>query len=109
MATLAGRFAGILLVAVPPDRGEELVAALRAVQGLNLLIEEGEFDPVESEDLWTLTLTGSDQPGIVQQVTAAVVKAGGSLARWQSDRARDWAANLEAYDDDAARRAEETS
>lgn len=85
MATLAGRFAGILLVAVPPDRGEDLVAALRAVQGLNLLIEEGEFDPVESEDLWTLTLTGSDQPGIVQQVTAAVVKAGGNIVAFETE------------------------
>ena len=85
MATLAGRFAGILLVAVPPDRGEALVAALRAVDGLNLIIEEGEFDPVETEDLWTLTLTGSDQPGIVQQVTRAVAKAGGNIVAFDTE------------------------
>lgn len=79
MATLAGRFAGILLVAVPPDQGEAMVAALRAVAGLSLIIEEGEFDPIEGEDLWTLNLTGSDQPGIVQQVTRAIAGAGGNI------------------------------
>lgn len=85
MAALAGRFAGILLVAVPPDRGEALVAALRAVAGLTVLVEEGEYTPVEAEDVWSLSLTGNDQPGIVQQITTALVKAGANIIDLQTE------------------------
>lgn len=79
MASLAGRFAGILLVAVPPDNGEALVAALRAVSGLTVLVEEGEYTPVEAEQLWSLSLTGNDQPGIVQKISTAIVRAGANI------------------------------
>ncbi|MCO4748366.1 MAG: amino acid-binding ACT protein [Proteobacteria bacterium] len=79
MASLAGRFAGILLVAVPPDQSEALVAALSAVDGLTVLIEEGAFDPVEEEDTWRLELTGQDRPGIVREISAALVASGANI------------------------------
>ena len=85
MASLAGQFAGILLVAVPPDQGEAMVAALSAVNGLTVLIEEGSFAPIDEDALWRLELTGQDRPGLVREISTALVATGANIVDLHSE------------------------
>ncbi len=71
VAELAGRFAGIVLVTVPDDRSEELVAALEPLKGL-LDITAHVAVGQASDDTTTIVslgLMGSDRPGIVSDIT----------------------------------------
>ena len=77
MARLAGKFAGIVVVAVPDDRAEDLVAALGPLGSEGLLdvtvgraADEGAVSP----DLTRLTLEliGADRPGIVHDISRAL-------------------------------------
>lgn len=73
MASLAGRFAGILEVDVDPAAVAPLVSALRAVEGLDLRVEHG--TPVERPvRTLRLALTGQDRPGIVREVAHALAE-----------------------------------
>lgn len=74
MARLAGKFAGILLVAVSDERVEELLAGLDAVRALGLQVTVTTSDePAEEEAVrLRLTLLGADRPGIVAEVSAAL-------------------------------------
>ena len=80
MAHLAGRFVGLLQASVPGHQQQDLEAALRCIDGLDVMIATGEFSAVESEALQggviELELLGSDQPGIVLDVFRALAAAG---------------------------------
>ena len=75
MARLAGQFAGILRVSVPENRIAELTEALNALhpEGLKIIIarSESEEPSVEGRTL-RLELLGSDRPGILREVSAAL-------------------------------------
>jgi glycine cleavage system regulatory protein len=71
MAELAGQFAGIVLVSVPDDRADELIAALEPLHGMldvTVHVAAGAAVPGEPSRL-TLELVGTDRPGIVSEVT----------------------------------------
>jgi glycine cleavage system regulatory protein len=75
MASLAGQFAGIVLVAVAADKADALTAALRKLEaeGLRLVVEKGLGAPAPpraggSRGL-KLELLGHDRPGIVHDVS----------------------------------------
>ena len=77
MARLAGKFAGIVLVAVPDDRAEALIAELGplATEGLlDVTVERGEDEGSPRDDLTRLTLelVGADRPGIVHDISQAL-------------------------------------
>lgn len=75
MASLAGRFAGILQVRVDALGADGLVAALRAVPGLSIVVDRG----VEVAPRWRrlrLALTGQDRPGIVREIAQALADRG---------------------------------
>jgi glycine cleavage system regulatory protein len=77
MARLAGKFAGIVLVAVPDASAEALIAALGPLgaQGLlDVTVERGADGPAASSDLTRLTLelVGADRPGIVHDISQAL-------------------------------------
>ncbi len=80
LARLAGTFAGIALVDVPPDR----VAGLReALAGLGDVLEVTVKEaagsaPVDGRRL-VLHLVGHDQPGIVRSITEALASRGVSI------------------------------
>jgi glycine cleavage system regulatory protein len=83
MARMAGRFAGILQVTVPDDRAEALAAALAALDshGLRIVVERsaGAGDvaaPSTSTRLLRLELVGTDRPGVVRDVSAALADRG---------------------------------
>jgi glycine cleavage system regulatory protein len=74
MARLGGKFAGILLLDVPDDRADPLVADLTALKDAGLLVTLERTDvPAEQLSLrLTLELLGADRPGIVAEISAAL-------------------------------------
>jgi glycine cleavage system regulatory protein len=74
MARLAGKFAGILMLAVPDERADALVADLTALKDIGLLVALEQTDvPVRRESVrLTLELIGADHPGIVAEISAAL-------------------------------------
>ena len=75
MARLAGQFAGILQVEVPPDHREALVEALQQAHDGHLQVTAsrlGVASPLPMERRVTMELVGTDRPGIVQQITRVI-------------------------------------
>ena len=80
MARLGGKFAGILLLEVPDDRADALVADLAALKDGGLIrpgycaeLDELRDNPVEAASLWLqLELLGADRPGIVAEISTAL-------------------------------------
>ncbi|MFC1642770.1 glycine cleavage system protein R [Myxococcota bacterium] len=79
MVRLAGKFAGVLLIEVPPAGADALAAALSGLadQGLKIVIEpsvEAEGPPMSH--VLRLELTGHDRPGIVSQISHVLAERG---------------------------------
>lgn len=87
MSKLAGKFAGIVLVAVADDRFENLVSDLVALkdQGLQIVIERTD-EPTERESVRIdLELLGADHPGIIADISAALASHGVSIDELSTD------------------------
>jgi glycine cleavage system regulatory protein len=78
MSELAGKFAGIVLVTVPDDRRDELVAALEPLHGmLDVTAQLARGDLVdEATTFISLELVGTDRPGIVSDITRVLSEHG---------------------------------
>lgn len=78
MAHLAGRFAGILRVAVADDRADGLRDALAALQtrGLSIVVERGASGAPVAAARLRLELLGADHPGIVRDIARALAQRG---------------------------------
>ncbi len=93
MSRLAGKFAGIVVVDVPPDHVEALTAELAALesQGLHVLVERTDEPavPVSGShpvfDRLQLDLLGADRPGIVAEISAALAAAHVSIDELSTD------------------------
>ncbi len=73
MCRLGGEFAGILRVEVSAEKRAALEAALKQLDGLNIVVRADAA--VESEtksQLATLQVVGHDRPGIVREITRAL-------------------------------------
>jgi glycine cleavage system regulatory protein len=87
MARLAGRFAGILQVSVPPDAASGLTVALAGLssEGLTITVEDGALDEGEvSETVFVVELVGQDRPGIVREIARAVAEVGVNVLALES-------------------------
>ncbi|MEE9310532.1 MAG: ACT domain-containing protein [Cocleimonas sp.] len=71
MGRLAGKFAGILQIAVPEDQVDELTTALNALQsdGLQISIEKADQESKAATKILSLELLGQDRPGIIRDIT----------------------------------------
>jgi len=79
MAQLAGKFAGILRIAVDDDRAAELARALAALEreGLRVIVEGAEPEPQASAGKRVhLSLVGNDREGIVRDISRALAARG---------------------------------
>ena len=77
MASLAGKFAGLLLVSVPREKAEALIASLQALEqeGLRLVIERGISEvSAPTGRMLKLELTGHDRPGIVRDISETLAR-----------------------------------
>ncbi len=70
LARLAGKFAGVVLVTVPSDREEALSRDLAqlAAQGLRVVVDPAENEPLRKPRVLKLELVGHDRPGIVKEI-----------------------------------------
>lgn len=86
LAELAGKFAGLVQVTVPEDRAEGLAQSLRALAGLEIHMQQAYAETTLPEDTvaFRLELVGNDQPGIVQEITAALRGHRVSVERFES-------------------------
>ena len=77
MSTLAGKFAGILLVSVPGTNSDAFLAELRTLESKGLrVIAHVSDDETETEKSiqYTLDLVGNDDVGIVHEITTLLAK-----------------------------------
>lgn len=78
MAQLAGRFAGILRVAVSEERAAALAADLHNLesQGLAVVVERGDSTASAQARHLRIELLGADHPGIVRDIARALAERG---------------------------------
>lgn len=91
MSHLAGKFAGIVVVTVPDNRTDGLLADLEPLREQGLLdvtaeVAEGGDEQPESKEL-SLHLVGHDRPGIVHEVSHALARSGVSIQELQTSTA----------------------
>jgi glycine cleavage system regulatory protein len=81
MARLGGKFAGIVQVVVPAASAADLETALTALRGdgLHVTVERTVGDVAPTGRRVTLSLVGTDQPGLVHAVSAALAAIGASI------------------------------
>ena len=75
LATMAGKFAGIVRVEVPEAKYPDVQQALQSLrdEGLTVLTELG-GDSVDSASSHKISVVGNDRPGIVREVTQVLAK-----------------------------------
>ncbi|MEC8443172.1 MAG: ACT domain-containing protein [Pseudomonadota bacterium] len=79
MAQLAGKFAGILRVSIPPEQKNALVSALSALDSRGLLVRvesPATEEALQSNHRVSISVVGNDRPGIVREVSQALAKVG---------------------------------
>ena len=82
MSTLAGQFAGILLVGVPSENTDACLTALQALksQGLHVVAHVSDFVACDkTTQLYKLALVGNDRSGIVHEITSLLARHGVSV------------------------------
>lgn len=89
MQSLAGMFAGILLVAVPAEKAGALVAALKLLEtrGMRLVVETAAgATAAQAARLATLDLVGLDRPGIVRDLSRVLAEQNVSIVELETER-----------------------
>ena len=87
LARLSGEFAGILLINAPTPNIPTLTAALKALEatGLRITIAPATATTPETEETTlTLNLVGHDRPGLVRDVTQALIAVGANIEEFSS-------------------------
>jgi glycine cleavage system regulatory protein len=79
MAELAGKFAGIVVVAVPDEQSKQLLSALATLDGLLEVAAYPGVDSARAGNRLTIDLLGNDRPGIVREVSAVLSRRGLSI------------------------------
>jgi len=87
MARLAGQFAGILRVEVPPEKIPGLQAALAELEGegLRVVAEGGAQAASVDARAMELLLVGQDHPGIVRDISRILVQHGLNIEELATD------------------------
>jgi len=87
MAHLAGRFAGILRVEVPPGNEAALQAALAELEkdGLRVVAQSGAQPGAEVVRAMELQVIGQDHPGIVRDVSDVLLRHGVNIEELVTD------------------------
>jgi glycine cleavage system regulatory protein len=85
LAQLAGKFAGIVVVRVPDDRADALLAELGALEGLQVTTERSDRVVTGETSFFLLELLGDDRPGIVAEISSALAEAGVSIEELTTD------------------------
>lgn len=88
LARLAGKFAGIVLIAAPDERANELVDKLRALEsaGLKVAVERGAtLAPAAAGGRHLdIEIVGHERPGIVRDLTQTLKNLGANIEEFSS-------------------------
>jgi glycine cleavage system regulatory protein len=87
MSTLAGKFAGILLVSVPATNTDACLAELKALEskGLRVIAHVGHArEEAEKTRQYTLELVGNDHIGIVHDITTLLASNNVSVNEFET-------------------------
>lgn len=90
MARLGGRFAGVVEITVADTRAEALRAALADLDGrdgLRVSVEDAGADDADAEPgrpTIVVSVTGTDRPGLVHAVAAALASTGANIEEFTS-------------------------
>jgi glycine cleavage system regulatory protein len=87
LARLAGEFAGIVLVAAPPERIEALTKALHELETAGLRVAVAASlapEAPRNARLCALAIVGHERPGIVRNVTQTLTKLGINIEEFSS-------------------------
>ncbi len=77
LSQLGGKFAGLILVTLPDDKGEALEADLRALAATGLSVRVTSCDAQAASAAGRtieLTVVGPDRPGIVKEISHALAE-----------------------------------
>jgi glycine cleavage system regulatory protein len=88
MCRLGGEFAGILRVEISAEKKPVLLAALQKLQANGLQIVVRDDQPVLTSapgGQTKLEIVGSDRPGIVREITAALARANVNVEEFSSE------------------------
>jgi glycine cleavage system regulatory protein len=87
MGSLADRFVGIVRVAAPESKADPLVHALRnsGLPDLDITVDRDEPQAAEPTDrVLSLHLLGQDRPGILREISGALVRVQGIIDELES-------------------------
>ena len=87
MAHLAGQFAGILRIELPPESVPALQAALGELEaeGLRVVAQSGARPAAEGMRTMQLDVVGQDHPGIVRDVSEVLLRHGVNIEELTTD------------------------
>jgi glycine cleavage system regulatory protein len=86
MCRLGGEFAGILRVEIPEEKKSALLTALQKISGLNVVVQPTQKAVAATSGRQTkLEIVGSDRPGIVREITAALARANVNVEEFFSE------------------------
>ena len=87
MAHLAGQFAGILRVEVPPENVPALQAAVAELEkdGLRVVAQSGARPEAEGVRAMELEVVGQDHPGIVRDISEVLLRHGVNIQELTTD------------------------
>jgi len=85
MSRLAGHFAGLLRVECPEEESTRLLEALQSLRDLSVSISREITTECERPRKISFEVVGNDRPGIVQELSSAIVRAGGNVEELVSD------------------------
>jgi glycine cleavage system regulatory protein len=88
MASLAGQFAGLVRWEVPSEKAEAMIAALRELEASDLRIVIAQAPSAHAlgeRRLVDLELVGHDRPGIVQEVSRALLDRDVSIEELETE------------------------
>lgn len=85
LAELAGAFAGIVVAEIPDARAADFTAAVRGVEGLEVVVQGGSDAAAEHDSQVTLEVLGNDRPGIVRDVSRVFARHGLSIEELSTD------------------------
>ena len=79
MSHLSGHFAGLLRVECPEENCAALLAALQGLENLTVAVSEELVVETNRQKIIAFDVVGNDRPGIVQELSSAIVRAGGNV------------------------------
>jgi glycine cleavage system regulatory protein len=86
LCRLGGEFAGILRIEIPAEKKLSLVNSLQQISNLNVTVRADEIKiaPVNRRQT-KLEIVGSDRPGIVREISAALARANVNVEEFSSE------------------------